>query len=555
MIDASSNPFDHNPGRPGPFVYGPLLSESPRPTGPGLVRRLARYWWLFLLAGGASAAVAWEVGQRYHKEVWRPEGQMLYRPAPLPESMRALYTPPSLETYTILMKSPPILEAIREEFGLAASVQDLDRAFTVEHPRGSENFYVRIDWGDPVQAAAMVNRLMELHIADSRFRRRETTVRASLVDAYRVREERRSRLQRFDDYLAFSRTGPLGPGSAEEFGPDGSATSRRGLVQDSIDKEESHLAILKTEFGVKQKKLNQERELIARHATAQSNLDQAEAEVESHRIQIESSEDQLRKWRKELTTLPADTRAQGKRNDLVLQLKEAEEEARRLEKELEAFRAEGVHRAGSPTRTVLKPDGVTVLNSTGGGRPVQTQRLGDAPDLDVNEFEVVTPATPPAAEASSTRRTLMVTTFGIPMGLLTLGLVWLDGRRRRPEGPDATVIGPFPMPMPVVTPVRPMLALPPALPPVYADDPLLRSILTTPKYLPPQQPRDWPAFVTPVTVRSVPPPPPPPPSRLRTMLSRAFGVFVGRSRPRRPTAAELEALQRDQRLRQWINPG
>ena len=94
---------------PGPLDANDPLAESPRPP---LLSPLARHWPLLFVLGLLFGALAWEVGRRYSRPVWKSEGSIIYTSLALPEEQKKFYTSPGTETLAAIIMSQANLVAL-----------------------------------------------------------------------------------------------------------------------------------------------------------------------------------------------------------------------------------------------------------------------------------------------------------------------------------------------------------------------------------------------------------------------------------------------------------
>jgi uncharacterized protein involved in exopolysaccharide biosynthesis len=152
--------------------------------GPGLILAIGRFLlaavlrnWMWLplpLAVGGAATVA--AAYTLSKQTWESSGVMIYSPLPVPEDQRGLFLQQELPTLVNLVRSPSVLDGLREEFQLDVPVQMLEKAFKVTSQRNTQTISVSVQWAEPTTSAALVNRLMERFIDLIReFRRGKAT--------------------------------------------------------------------------------------------------------------------------------------------------------------------------------------------------------------------------------------------------------------------------------------------------------------------------------------------------------------------------------------------
>jgi uncharacterized protein involved in exopolysaccharide biosynthesis len=120
----------------------------------------------------ASAVAYWMVSA-YGKPTWRAEGNLLYSPN-YSYSHKRLYTPPNIQTIIQMVKSPEILEKVRAEKTINASVDQMQARLNVNVYRQSDLITIQFDWPDKEEAAAVAARIQELAVEHYERHRRKT---------------------------------------------------------------------------------------------------------------------------------------------------------------------------------------------------------------------------------------------------------------------------------------------------------------------------------------------------------------------------------------------
>jgi hypothetical protein len=120
-------------------------------------RRLLVVWML------ATAAVAFAVVKTFGRPTWKAEASLYYSPD-YSYSNRRLYTPPNIQTMLSLIKSAEVVEKLRAEKGLDASVDTIQNRLTVSVMRQSDVITVSLEWPDRAQAEELADLILNLSI-------------------------------------------------------------------------------------------------------------------------------------------------------------------------------------------------------------------------------------------------------------------------------------------------------------------------------------------------------------------------------------------------------
>lgn len=160
-----------------PTANGPVPQQHPTQQPSYLqvlIEHCKKRWkllavWLMLTSG-----VAYYMVKTYGKPMWRAEGNLYYSPN-YSFSHKRLYTPPNIQTVIQMIKSPEILEKVRTEKRVNASVDQLQSRLNVNVLRQSDLITIQFDWPDKEQAADIAARVQELAIEQYERNRRRTT--------------------------------------------------------------------------------------------------------------------------------------------------------------------------------------------------------------------------------------------------------------------------------------------------------------------------------------------------------------------------------------------
>jgi predicted nucleic acid-binding Zn-ribbon protein len=156
----------------------PLDSSVPGAAAPGWVGRvqqiLKQRWRWVLAACVPCALLAVGMGLLFGQKMYVAEGTLLYHAPPVPESVKGVYTPSSFQTLADLVKSPNNLEALAAEFQLRIPPAVFAKLIEVKTGYNTEKITVRLEWPERDQSAALVNKLMDIYIAQVAAIRRST---------------------------------------------------------------------------------------------------------------------------------------------------------------------------------------------------------------------------------------------------------------------------------------------------------------------------------------------------------------------------------------------
>lgn len=110
---------------------------------------------------GAALCVGIALAALQGKKTWEATGTLLCTPLPVAEAQKGLYTPPDMATLVSLVKSPPVLSGLLEEFQLPVPASVLEKIFKVTAPRTTQTVSVSLQWAEGEMAERMTNRLMQ----------------------------------------------------------------------------------------------------------------------------------------------------------------------------------------------------------------------------------------------------------------------------------------------------------------------------------------------------------------------------------------------------------
>ena len=437
-----------------------------------------------LLAAGvlASAALAGLAVLFLGQDLWQAEGSLLYRPAELPGYQRHIYSPPSANTVVALVKLPEHLEALVTEFNLAMTPQALGRQFQLSKAPGTEIISVALDWPEPAKGAALVNRLMELHVEYvDRLRRKKIQDHLASLEANEKelaaklaadkKEHVQIRVSSHGDDLKLEMNRLFMELSTFEIGlhslrnrterytqqiakldrgikaglAGGTSVTHSAENVEAFDSPKSSLKRMIAEEQDKRRELAKDyeaavqeykaTEMLARaNAISRTEVAKLQREVEKLREKWNNSGERIARFQDELRLLPAQ-QAQAQKANLESQL----EETRQEEAQLEATLATKRQRYDEIKALYAREEDLAQKEKEleGDYRKVRDdlRALRQFQSSAPRECTVLTPAATSLAPVSSNRRKIGLLAFAIPLGLL---VVWILGRERwaharRPE--------------------------------------------------------------------------------------------------------------------------
>jgi hypothetical protein len=442
-----------------------------------IVETLVRHWRLLAIGALLSAAVAFAVGHFFCRKSWQAEGTLLFSPFPVPDNLRGDYNPPSSQTLIQLVKSRQNLEKLRQDFGLQMPVRAFDKLVTVTQPTNAELVTVTLDWAEPETGAALINRLMELHI-DHVAQLRKTKVSESMKSleiglerakgkiatgrkAYEHFEARAhvqnisielDRLQReaatLEQNLAVPRNSlrtaqnqqarlhelldaQVSANSVDVDKLDRGSGSqayqvRQTALRDLIQAAEFRLLESTKEYEAKLHNYNTMKGLARTGIVSKYENEQGKAELELARTKRSNNQTAIEQHKKELQSLPA-RYAEGRKAELAEQITAIKADIVAIENLIVDKRnqARGMARLlteAEPYTKAIKDaeDEVTQINA----QIMALQRLNMH---ETNEFVIESPAVS-VNYPTSNRKKLTLTALALPMLLLIGGLIVFDRR-------------------------------------------------------------------------------------------------------------------------------
>jgi hypothetical protein len=477
MTLAPGAPPEPAPGAaPAGIPFGKTLAR--------LAKIPLRRWKLSLLFVAVSAAGAFWAGKTLSQTTYRAEGQFLYRPAQLPDDLKAVYTPPNKPTVLEMLKSTlPHYQRLAEEFNLSLPPQNLAFLFNVKDKvEDSEAIDLSLEWGDAEQAAAMVNRLREL-LDEQVAELRRVPVRKVLASTEQSRDQWKEDLRKAEEgYAAYLRESgvddPLADQTRRRSDAEAALRDRDTAVnavkslEGQIQKHEEEVARLRrkqedagpTEGDEEYFKSRRDLELLLAEAESKKAADERllasrkkgvgdledlvrqrirlPAELEALQQEIKILEAGVRNGEARIRALKADLAQNKPFSAQIRRLLTAVEankdrliEARTAVQQREAalgaaraalVRAEKVKAGADPKLKEIKQISDELLRQN-----ARVQNLRDLVDERRQQIVVTTAATPPKYPIKSTRKFITGVSFAIPVACL-FGLLILFDTSARP---------------------------------------------------------------------------------------------------------------------------
>lgn len=474
-----------------PSTHGPAPGAGSPPRdglppagdGTGALAAFRRRWKLVLVATLLGGALAWGVGTFCQQVLWRSQGVLVYTPLPVPETQKGVYTAPTAQTLLALVKSPRNLQAVRSEFEIAAPPQVLDELIRVTQPRNAELIEIALDWPEPGQGAAIVNRLMELHVREvaglrknkvgatlanleredraneyrlgaaqqehdrflaaasvadpkaeaERLDKDVSALEQALEAARQDREHCLARAERLDAFVRDPKAQVAVEKASEGSGDvlDGNYLGMKMQLLDTLRGEQGKLAETDKKLEAKEREYDEALLLASRGITSRSEVEKLRDEVALLTLQKANSTKAIRHHSEKLGSLPRQYAA-GKKAELADQSEGLRVKAAQVESALEVRRKQAKE-AGAVLR---KADALAkkVKEAEAERRELQGQltALRQLRDTDAKEFAVAAPATPASQPVSSNRLKITLAAFALPL-LAFFGLVagygWVRSRK------------------------------------------------------------------------------------------------------------------------------
>ena len=151
----------HNSARPFP-------AEAPQPPSLAgkLVRKLPlnllKFWWAFGLIPCVGMGVGAIMSAKMATTSYSFSSTLLYSGIPIDSVAESLYTPTDLKTMCQFIKSPVVLQQVRDELNLSVPPSALASLISVEEPRSMQRIGLAIGWPDEEQGGQILDKLMEV---------------------------------------------------------------------------------------------------------------------------------------------------------------------------------------------------------------------------------------------------------------------------------------------------------------------------------------------------------------------------------------------------------
>lgn len=131
-------------------------------------RVLKKRWKEIALASVPCMLLAAVVYIFFGKDVYLHKASVIYNPPPAPEALKGVYVPSDFETQSALIFEPNLIEQLMRSFGMGIPPSIMVKNFKLDPPPfGAKKLTVLLEWQDNEQGAAMVNKLLELFIAQA----------------------------------------------------------------------------------------------------------------------------------------------------------------------------------------------------------------------------------------------------------------------------------------------------------------------------------------------------------------------------------------------------
>jgi Mrp family chromosome partitioning ATPase len=473
--------------------YSPATAVETVPEGdaeardlpPSLIasalRAPLRHWPLSLAAVVACGAIAVVAGIAFSAKSWKAEGVLLYTPLPDSESLKRSYNPEKLESFIALIKSTDDLETLRQEFDLPLTAEVLEKQIKVEQVPRSQAVMVSLEWGDRTTGAAIVNRLMELHIRHvANIQKGKTaeivaTLQAQLKECQALRDAARGEFvdflskkdiidirndrERLDKEVAEAERDVADAGdklatypqmlheiddqsakvgndlqsksladlarAAEE---DRDYRKRRKDMEDASRDEERRRSEAEKEFHAADREARSVEPLVSTGAISRSEATKLRATADLLHLKALNSEKKIKELAEDMSQLPRDyflakaADLRKKRTDVQEEARQQQSKIGRLETTLASVRQR------KEKRLLVLSEGEVLekkYKELDGRRLQFEEQLGDLRTLG-SEVKIDTPAKPKRDAFSSNFKKIAAGTFAVPLALLFGGMVLFD---------------------------------------------------------------------------------------------------------------------------------
>lgn len=444
----------------------------------GMVWTLLRYWRVLALGALVSAAIAFAVGQRFCRKSWQAEGTLLFSPFPVPDNLRGEYNPPSSQTLIQLVKSRQNVERLRQDFDLQMPGKTFDKLINVTQPTNAELVTVTLEWAEPDTGAALVNRLMELHVehvaqlrkakvAESmkgleasrdhalqrlaarrkayedfekrcgvqnialeldRLQREAATLEQNLAiprNSLRTAQNQEARFHELlDGRATASQTDvePLGGGSSSQ-----TYQTRQVALRDLLQTAEFRYLESTKEYEAKLQNYNTLKTQARTGIVSKYELDQGKADLELARIKRNNNQSAIEQHKKEIQALPA-RYAEGRKAELAEQIAAIKADIAVVDKLVTDKRNQAREMARLLTEAEPYTKAIKEAEDEVSQANAQIMALQRLSMHETNEFVIESPGVS-VAYPTSTRKKLTVTAFAVPM-LFAIGAILAYDRRK-----------------------------------------------------------------------------------------------------------------------------
>ncbi len=144
-----------------------LAAMGSHEEGPSLLSlALKRRWWLFLLIGCASAALAREAMEYFGKDSSRSMASLIHTGLPNAPEGGEVIKPLAPATCSEIIKSFSLLGTLCESRGLEVSPKVLQEMIETKATRGSSLLSVEFAWSEPEECVSMLNELLDTFVEE-----------------------------------------------------------------------------------------------------------------------------------------------------------------------------------------------------------------------------------------------------------------------------------------------------------------------------------------------------------------------------------------------------